>query len=393
MKRINYTLSSTAIRLFILMFVVSLVSGLSASAQTGPFYVFPPDVPATETNDGQSIEVGFKFKVTQVGTVNAIRFFKYSGNGTGTLYRVNLWTNGNSTTPGTNLATASSSTLNTTGWQSLPISSVTLYPGTVYVVSVFSSSGWYAYTNNYFPTSPDDASRPPFIMIANSTDPAGVGNGVWRYTVTSAFPINSGNATNYFVDLSFNTTFTLPVTLSDFRATTNNNNVQLNWKTEHEYYNKGFEVQRSNNGSDWYTLTFVNGVGESSTTTDYGYTDKNLAPGTYYYRLRQTDMDNKGSYTSIVNATVSGKGQVSLFQNYPNPFTSSTSIRFDLPRTQHARLALLDLSGREIRVLTDKTTEAGSHIITLDATSLVRQTYIISLRTENGILTRKITVR
>jgi len=43
-----------------------------------------------------------------------------------------------------------------------------------------------------------------------------------------------------------------------------------------------------------------------------------------------------------------------LFQNAPNPFSGSTKIRFDLPETQHARLAVVDMSGREVKVLTDK---------------------------------------
>ena len=118
-----------------------------------------------------------------------------------------------------------------------------------------------------------------------------------------------------------------------------------------------------------------------------------LAPGTYYYRLNQKDMDGKSTYSAIVSATISGKGIVSLFQNYPNPFTSITSIRFDLPKRQHARLSLLDMTGRELKVLTDKVGEAGSHVITLDATSFVRQTYLLRLQTDNGIITRKIVVR
>ena len=391
MKTIIYP--SNAIRVALLIFIVSLVCAVTVRAQTGPFCVFPPDVPASEANDGQPIEVGFKFKVTQVGTISAIRFYKYSGNGNNTLYTVNLWTNGNVGSPGTNLATASNSTLTGAGWKSIPISSVTLYPGTVYVVSLFSFSGWYSFTNNYFPTTPDDPSRPPFIMIANNTDPAGVGNGVWRYTATTAFPYNSGNATNYFVDLSFTTIFTLPVSLSDFKATTTNNNVLISWKTDHESNNKGFEIQRSNNGADWYAVNFVNGAGEGTTTRNYSYTDKGLAPGTYYYRLKQTDLDGKSTFSAIVTAPVSGKGNVSLFQNYPNPFSTSTSIRFDLPTAQHARLSVLDLAGREVKVLTDKVNEAGSHIVTLDAANLSRQTYLVRLQTDDGVLTKKIVVK
>jgi hypothetical protein len=393
MKRTHYSLLAFIKRLTFSIFIAVVVCTINANAQTGPFSLFDSENPSLQGNDGQPLETGFKFRVTQVGTISAIRFYKLTANGDNTAYTVNLWTNGNSGTPGTNLRTANSSTITGTGWKSISITPATLTPNIVYVISMHSSSGWYTFTNNYFPTTPDDYSRPPFVIVANNDDPAGVGNGVWRYTATSAFPFNTGNTTNYYIDLVFNTTFALPVTLSGFKATPSNNNIAVNWKTNHESNNKGFDLQRSNNGSDWYSVTFIDGAGESSVTRNYGYTDKNLAPGTYYYRVNQLDFDGKSSYSEIVSATITGKGAISLFQNYPNPFTASTSIRFDLPSRQHARLSIVDLAGREIRVLTDKVSEAGSHIITLNGANLGRQTYLVRLQTESTVLTKKIVLR
>ena len=275
------------------------------------------------------------------------------------------------------------------------------------MASVFSDVGDYAaeppgsYNWNVNGAPPNDApndfGNPPVKVIRASNDPGGNGIFSYLFNATSpngAFPTTATvNAINFWIDVTFAPDFALPVSLGDFKATPASNAVSLSWKTDHEFNNKGFEVQRSNNGSDWYAINFINGAGESSVTRNYNYTDKALAPGTYYYRLNQKDMDGKSTYSAIASATISGKGIVSLFQNYPNPFTSITSIRFDLPRTQHARLSLLDMSGRELKVLTDKVGEAGSHVITLDATSFVRQTYLIRLQTDNGIITRKIVVR
>jgi len=392
MKRIYYPYIAFIKRIAFLFLTGILVFGVTTRAQQ--FSLFSPGgIPTSESNDGgQAIEVGFKFRVTQLGTLNLIRFYKYSGNGNGS-FTANLWTNGNSTTPGINLSTATNASIAGAGWMTIDIPDVVLMPGITYVISIFSPSGWYAFTNGYFPVTPDDPGFPPFIIVASADDPASVGNGVWRYTTTSAFPFNNGNTTNYWVDPVFTTTFTLPVSLSDFKATTTSNNVLVSWKTDHESNNKGFEIQRSNNGSDWYAVNFVNGAGESTITRNYSYTDKGLAPGTYYYRLKQTDLDGKNTFSSIVTATVSGKGNVSLFQNYPNPFSTSTFIRFDLPTAQHARLSVVDLAGREVKVLTDKVSEAGSHVVTLDAANLSRQTYLVRLQTENGVLTKKILVK
>ena len=44
--------------------------------------------------------------------------------------------------------------------------------------------------------------NPPLHALANSTTP----NGLYLYSSTNAFPTNSFNATNYFVDVTFNQT-------------------------------------------------------------------------------------------------------------------------------------------------------------------------------------------
>ena len=154
------------------LFAAILLCSIAARAQQ--FSLFSPGgVAANESNDGQPLEIGFKFKVTQPGTLNAIRFYKSSGNGNGS-YTANLWTNGNSVTPGINLSTATNPTISGSGWMEINIPDVTLLPNTVYVISVFSPSGWYSFTNNYFPTTPDDPGFPPSIIVANNTDPAAV---------------------------------------------------------------------------------------------------------------------------------------------------------------------------------------------------------------------------
>ncbi len=53
-----------------------------------------------------------------------------------------------------------------------------------------------------------------------------------------------------------------------------------------------------------------------------------------------------------------------LYQNSPNPFSSSTSFRFDVPRASHARIVVYDLSGRSVSVLADGKFAPGRHAVT-----------------------------
>ena len=155
MNQTNYLLFAFAYvkRSAFLFVLATIVFTMTASAQT--FTVFSPS--STAAAEGQDndplvgVETGFKFKVTQIGTIKTIRFYKYSGNGNAT-YTASLWTNGNSTTPGTRLSTASLA-VSGAGWKQIDIPDVVLLPGTVYIVSVYSPTGYYSVDLGYFPSA------------------------------------------------------------------------------------------------------------------------------------------------------------------------------------------------------------------------------------------------
>lgn len=57
---------------------------------------------------------------------------------------------------------------------------------------------------------------------------------------------------------------------------------------------------------------------------------------------------------------------VTLAPNEPNPFTSSTLIRFSVPRATHVRLSVLDTAGRVVRLLRDESLAPGSYSVLWD---------------------------
>ncbi|OGU27357.1 MAG: hypothetical protein A2X66_03695 [Ignavibacteria bacterium GWA2_54_16] len=58
--------------------------------------------------------------------------------------------------------------------------------------------------------------------------------------------------------------------------------------------------------------------------------------------------------------------EFALLQNYPNPFNPSTHISYSIPRESKTRLVILDLLGRELRVLQDGVQKAGNYVLTWD---------------------------
>jgi hypothetical protein len=58
-----------------------------------------------------------------------------------------------------------------------------------------------------------------------------------------------------------------------------------------------------------------------------------------------------------------------LLQSSPNPFSSTTAIRFDVPRTSLVRIAVYDLAGRLVRELVRGSFDPGRHVVAWDARS------------------------
>ena len=98
--------------------------------------------------------------------------------------------------PGTLLAQATFTGETASGWQQVTFSTpVAVTAGTTYVVSYFAPNGHYSATANGL-TAPADG--PPLYALASANAPNG--NGVFTYASTTAFPVNTYQATNYWVD-------------------------------------------------------------------------------------------------------------------------------------------------------------------------------------------------
>lgn len=62
-----------------------------------------------------------------------------------------------------------------------------------------------------------------------------------------------------------------------------------------------------------------------------------------------------------------------LDKNYPNPFNSSTSIRFGLPEESEVKIVIYDIVGRRVDVLVDEVRAAGYHDVVWHARNSASQ--------------------
>ena len=82
-----------------------------------------------------------------------------------------------------------------------------------------------------------------------------------------------------------------------------------------------------------------------------------------------------------------------LLQNTPNPFASSTRIRFSLPSPGAVRLGLYDPAGRRVRTLLDvELLAAGPHEYNIDAARIAPGLYWYRLEWNEEFRSRRLVV-
>lgn len=133
-----------------------------------------------------------KFSVNAAGTISGLRFYKGAQN-TGT-HIGNLWD-----ANGKKLATVTFANETASGWEQGNFASpVAITAGTTYVVSYHTATGHYAVDQSYFKAA-----------VSNNGINAPIGAGVFVYG-NDAFPNQTWNNSNYWVDVLYNPSQTPP---------------------------------------------------------------------------------------------------------------------------------------------------------------------------------------
>lgn len=82
-----------------------------------------------------------------------------------------------------------------------------------------------------------------------------------------------------------------------------------------------------------------------------------------------------------------------LEQNYPNPVSGRTTIRFSVPEAGNARVTIFDSAGREVKVVLDNPVQAGPNIVDLTTDGLAAGIYFYRLQSGAFSDVKKMIVR
>jgi hypothetical protein len=134
--------------------------------------------------------------------------------------------------------------------------------------------------------------------------------------------------------------------------------------------------------------------------TEAGYYD---APSDEYTWMLRTEgsiaalgSENRVSLfdaSAVLSARPASAPQAEVFElygGYPNPFNPATMIRFMLPQTERATLAVYDVTGRRVSTLCDGPLEAGEHRVAFDGSALASGVYFARLEAGGRNATHKL---
>lgn len=185
----------------------------------------------------------------------------------------------------------------------------------------------------------------------------------------------------------------LPVELVSLTAVAANNSVNIQWTTETEINNYGFEIERlsvDEKNPQWKLIGFVEGHGNSNSPKNYSFTDVNPPIGDLEYRLKQIDHDGKYKYCPAVAevnfnvADVMMPKEFELSQNYPNPFNPSTKIKYAIPSEEshgsvYVQLKIYDVLGNELATLVNAIIDAGYYEVEWNAVNHASGIYFYTI--------------
>jgi len=114
--------------------------------------------------------------------------------------------------------------------------------------------------------------------------------------------------------------------------------------------------------------------------------------GVYHYQCHiHYAMGMTGTITAVKAAVKPDENNTLSAQNFPNPFATVTTIRYELNAASPIDLKIFDLTGKQIYNF-GGFQNTGSHELNFDGSNLPSGNYLYQLRAGNAVLNRRMLI-
>ncbi|WP_276504210.1 T9SS type A sorting domain-containing protein [Terrimonas pollutisoli] len=178
-----------------------------------------------------------------------------------------------------------------------------------------------------------------------------------------------------------NDAFPLPLSLLEFKGRLINSSSLLTWKTTDEENTHSFDIERSTDGRTYITIGNIAAVNQPG-VHQYHFTDNDitsLSASVIYYRLKQTDIDGRFTYSKIIALPIDYKKHIVLF--YPNPVSNDANLTITIDGPEQVCSRIIDNAGKIVRQQ-QWNLSSGSTSLSIDIKRLANGMYYLELKGE-----------
>lgn len=204
------------------------------------------------------------------------------------------------------------------------------------------------FSNNQTPSSQVHTSG--FVKLFNPALDATVGKVVYFEVGERKESININHrygqaVRNAVVWAAKNSGGALPVEMSVFSVNCAKDKYKLHWTTESEKQSDYFAIEKSTASNIWQEVGRVKSAGNSNNPKHYTFSLPVIDLDVAYFRLRQSDLDGKYRYSSIVkSACVGTQAEVSIA---PNPVDNAVTISFSVAQQAPVSVTIYQQNGQK----------------------------------------------
>ena len=237
-------------------------------------------------------------------------------------------------------------------------------------------------------------------------------NGEWQYVTNYTFLANGATDSGYRYRVIVATTFanlasnscaftdgsytylkllkcgsTLITNLVSFNGTLINSSVKLSWVVTAEEGLHHYEIERSDDGNNFYKLSDISGQ-HLDRIMNYYFIDPTELNGTAYYSLKMVDNDGRFAYSKVIMLSTKTINFALKYVN--NPFSNKLTIEYIVPIDGPVTMQLFDDHGRLMLGQTITARQGYNNTALQSLSGFATGMYILKISQRNNSISKKV---
>ena len=240
------------------------------------------------------------------------------------------------------------------------------------------------------------------IKIQNQSASSGIS---FQQSLMDGQEYESNNSDKYNPVIANDTDdISLPIILSSFTGEFYDQGIILKWKTQSEVNILGFNLYRAlSDSTDFMKVnnSIIRSRGNSTIINKYSYMDMVIPmENKYFYRIEVVELNGnrkicKNIAMKRTNRNHGIPNSYKIVGSFPNPFKSSTEIKYQIAKESFVSVDIFNLLGQHTAILVHENMKAGYHSIRWNGLNKYAEhvpdgLYIIRLSAKGFVMCKKI---